>query len=291
MWLAKDEDGVTARMSMPAYFDRLFSPIQCNQGTFLTGDHFDILNLPNIPNIRFSPDSLGSVVFRRLYFGGSSPLRYVSIVGTPIFIQCSIDGIVRVASGAQAVMTDCQIGGPSFGCIAEGGVYCTQGLYLNTVLANAGRLGISNYVLLQNCKTYVENNQHEATGGGVFCHSRGFGVYDSPDSGIVIPHGQIWYIEGSIYGLGNTSHPIEVQRGGKMFLDNGSVPTLTGGIGLSDILLGQRDNGPAVDPTTWAYTANRAYSFANLAASVTAGGFGGNIFDPLNPSTAIVIGD
>jgi len=291
MWLAKDEDGVTARMSWPAYLDDWnFSNQQCDQGTFTTGDTFDIVNLCQIPIVTLPPHGLwADIRFERCFFTCDS-LTYVEATGQT-FIQCAIRTMISI--GVPSTATDCQIGAifgttqPSSSC------YFTQGLFLGTTLVNSGRCQIQNYAMLQGVSTYVPNSTVEGAGGGISCHTRGIGIYDSPLSGIVIGHTQVMYINGAIWGSGNAGHPIEVLRGGKLFYDpTGGALTLTGGIGLSDIILGTKTSGPAVDTIyPYAFTTDRAYSFANLIASVASGGFGGNMFDPLNPNTAIIIGD
>lgn len=297
LWLLKDEDGFIARASQPYYIP---SPTYHGgtQGTIATGDPFEILELPEVPCASMPTNIFPNMlIVQHLHFSSSADLtadtstREFQPQPGIFFRECAFDYIVGGSSGPYTNFINCQVGPYLYNPFGSF-LYFVAGGMIGTLMGIEGRIGIENYTILQGCKTYVSGASFEGLGAGVSCHTRGFGIYDSPDSAIVIPHGGIWYIEGSIYGSGNSGHPVEIQRGGKLFLDlRAGVPTLTGGTGLSDILLGQRDSGPAVDPTTWAYTANRAYSFPNLALPVAAGGFGGNIFDPLNPSTAIVIGD
>ncbi len=277
-WLTKDEDGSIARMSFPAYY----APYQESQGTFVTGDTFEIVDLPVIPAVQFPAGQ--SVHFRNLHF-----TNYLVCQGPHYFYECAIDFLLSSMGGYVAV-SNCQIFG-YVNTILGVEFYITYGMIKNAVFVNEGRCSIQNYTILQSCQTYAPNYVNEGNSAGVSCHTRGFGVYDSPGSAIIIGHTYLWYINGSIYGSGNAGYGIETQRGGKLFMDpSGGVPTVVGALG--DIKLGLKTAGPAINTTNpYGYTADRAYTFANLYAPVASGGFGGNIVDPEQPNTAIIVGD
>ena len=287
-WLVKDEDGAIARMSCPGYLDDVnFSFAQCNQGVINTGDTFSIVDIPEVPN--FLPPSVDqqnwNVRFRRLRFGSGFGYPYVT---SGLYIQCAFDACFNTG---RTTMTNCQFGW-LFGQQAGSSCYLTMGAMLGSTIINDGRITIQNYMLLQGVTNYLLNSADEGQSAGVSCHTRGFGVYDSPGAGLIVPAGQVWYINGAIYGSGSVGHPIEVQNGGKVItLASGGAHCLTGGVGLSDIMLAGRTSGPTVNTTNpYGYTGDRAYSFANLYQTIALGGFDGNIFDPANPNTCIVKG-
>lgn len=279
-WLAKDEDGTIARMTFPAYFAP--GGFQESQGTFVTGEAFEIVDLPNVPQVQLP---IGQIVHcKNLHF-----TNYMVVNGAQYFYECAIDFLLSSMGGFIGI-SNCQIKGY---VSTQTGVeyYITYGLIKDAVFANEGRCSIQNYTLIQACQTYSPNYVDEGNSAGISCHTRGFGIFDSPGSAMIIAHTYVNYCNGSIYGSGNAGYGIEVQRGGKLYLDpSGGAPVVTGALG--DIKLGNKTSGPAINTTNpYGYTADRAYSYANLAASVAAGGFGGNIVDPENPNTAIIIGD
>lgn len=294
-WLAKDEDGVIARMSYPAIpvGGGGFGSTGDYQSTITTGDAFELVDLPQVPCIRFPEGAhtyTGWLSFRLLRLNSGSDLSYVPCMYAG-FAECSLDAFRN--NGQDTRVSNCQIGGRLDQLVGTS-CYITYGLLLGTIISSMGRVEIQNYTLLQGCQTWVANMSSEGFSAGISCHTRGFGVYDSPIAGLLVPPGQVWYITGTIYGSGNVGHPVEVMKGGRLLLNlsqstaNATVFVLRGGAGLSDIMLAGRTSGPAVQTTNpYGYTADIPYSFTNLMQTVALGGFDYSIVDPTNHSTCI----
>lgn len=125
------------------------------------------------------------------------------------------------------------------------------------------------------------------------CHGGGgFGIFDSPGDALGLGYGQRAFIRYTIWGSGNVGHPIALRAGASLILAlNPAAIPLTGGPGLSDIIINGRTSGPAVQTTNpYGYTADVPYSFANLVQTVALGGFGWRMFDPSDPATRITGG-
>lgn len=276
-WLAKDENGIIARATQP------FCPT-VNMGTIISGDEFQIVDLPQVSDAIFSselPYTVNGLIIDNIYFSGNT-----SIQGFTTFNNCAFAGLDST-SGRQWI-NNCQILN-YISAWKAANPYIQFGLALNALFLDNGRINIEYRTLLQGCTTHANLAGEEGFGGGVTCHGSTFAIFDSPGSGIIVGGNQVWDIRSYIWGSGNAGHPVEIENGGRLIYRQVNPFTLTGGA-VSDILLGGRDNGPAVDPTTWAYTANRAYSFPNLGQTVALGGFGNNIFAPDNPYTAMGLG-
>lgn len=294
LWLTKNENGVIARATEPAYILTPEDPTGMGQGTIATGDSFEIVELPQVTQFMSGTDLSwwpGGLSLRGLHFNSISTgiSGGTFFLGNIYFRECAISGYY-INNGGYQTLNSCQMQGirTQHGPMT----YLQYGVVQDGILENTGTLGIQYGTILQNCPT-VTLYPEEGALSALTCHGGGgFGIFDSPGNALTIGTGSQAILRYPVWGSGNAGHPLEIQYGAELILATPGAYNfvLTGGIGLSDIILGDDTSGPAVDPATNLYTAPRAYSFPNLIQTVALGGFEGRIFDPLSPRTSITRG-
>lgn len=294
-WPAKDENGTMCRISQPAYRPA-GDFFNCFLESLNIGDTFNIVDFPTVTNVMFGPVVTASAFTPTIYlenisFQGGFPIAYQSIVGGREVAFSKL----AVGTGSILSFPNSQFGDTTLGfnlyVLSGGQLHLTYGLILNCRINYAGILGLSNYTLIQGCTTYFASAIDPCADAGIKCHTRGFGIYDSPASGLIVAPWHQNFIAGTIWGDGNAGYGVEVMPGGKMMVGGLGATTGTFFIvqgALGEMKVGGRTTGPAIDTVNpYAYTADRNYTYANFNATVAAGGFGQKIPDPLRPGTGI----
>jgi hypothetical protein len=116
-------------------------------------------------------------------------------------------------------------------------------------------------------------------------------VFDSPGAGISLQssstfHGTTQGGVFTVWGSGNAGTAFEVRTNYVNYI-TGTVAGFTIA-GANDFSIGGLTSISAYDQATRTYTATRTTSWANLAAAVGAGGFGGQVVDPISGGRIVV---
>jgi hypothetical protein len=254
------------------------------------GDTYEILTLPVAPNFAqdttgFSSDNALNVAqafVELLDFGDAVPPDGIASSTLPISIYyCRFPGVTEAEGSSY------------FGCLFTGGGFSpliTSALtvcgVLNSFILSGSGNGVLCYgVVLQNSNIAIQEN------GFVEAHTLdlGIGIFDS-DSVITTgePETGYFFIEGILWGSNNTTFIFSLTAGSQVILSNSFATTLAvtgGGGGYHDVIINGHTTLPAFDPSTGLFTAPVALSFANIKATIAAGGFNGNVWDPGNPVT------
>lgn len=284
-WLAKNEDGSTARISYPTYFNPndIVNAQTSPSPTFQAGDTFSLYDLPTVPSATIEAQGFAQfpIIARHINFGPGNP----QTLGNTAFTECSFNG--NGFAGAGFSPTNCQFNG--IWTIATGTkCYVTYGLFLNSLMIMQGHPTFQNYTMFQGCSQLATDG-----GLGIHCHTRGFQVYDSAGDGWIVYPGDIFVYAGGMIGTGNTGYGLRVMRGGRCTVgglgaSGGRFFRQTGTLG--DFNIGGNTSGPALnltDPYGW--TTAHSYTWDNFNTSVAGGGFNQSVFDPTCPGCGIIL--
>ena len=88
-----------------------------------------------------------------------------------------------------------------------------------------------------------------------------------------------------LWGSGNAGVGVEIGPGAQLAYRTGTFPTITGSGG--DFTLAGATSGRAWDDAAGAYTTAQSNTWANLAATVASGGFGGNAHNPMRDAHVV----
>jgi hypothetical protein len=199
----------------------------------------------------------------------------------------AVVGCCRVSDGGVTSREDAHIGINFVACHSSGfdfhggrTVSC-YGCHLTgpvTIFPEAaGFVSVFLSTIAQGCPVLRAANGGKASGG---CCA----AFDSPSSAfIAIGNGsKVWYENDAgttdsplLWGNGNAKYGVDVRPGATFEMTPGNANPVCTGTG-GDFRLEGNAQARAFDETTGAYTALRNSTWANFAATVAAGGFGGN---------------
>lgn len=242
------------------------------------GDTIQVFTLPKLNLGGFVPEAtfvdpntfaFPLVIFQDLEvdgsFGGS--IGGSSFMAT-IFVGCSLSNVVFNGQSPQVYS------GNADGLVIMGGE------------TTMDAMGITNSVSIRDGFHFFQTGCMSTSGsqgaaiisGGVvnINGTLGLAAFGSTHSGVRVDGGVI-YCNGLLWGNGNTKAGMDIQTGLHKY---NTLPSVTGTSGDFDI------NGSFSvtpwDPTTRAFLAAITTTWANLNASVGAGGFGSQVADPKN---------
>jgi hypothetical protein len=309
MWVAKDLGSNRARVSDPSIlgpsanypFETELSP-QAPQA----GDAYAVETLPQVTpglihlksqGLTSAFRSIPSIIFRELDFADKSGfnLMYPSFDGvTPYFSLCRVMALCEGFDWETALFLNCFV---NRGLLASGlsQTYLQGGLIgVSEVRANkdsflagvqchgGGWIMLQDDVMLQDVGVRGQNLIIQAAsifdsvakvtnpgGHGVFAGGSVVGYVGGTVSFTRFSSGMF-----RLWGSGNTGAGVAVGPGAQFAYEAGTFPTISGTAG--DFTLGGATSSRAWDNSAGAYTTDRSNTWANLAATIAAGGLGGN---------------
>jgi hypothetical protein len=261
------------------------------------GDGYEIVSLPTVHAFSMAPpagfdESDITIVppsIELLSFTGADPDSFPSFLsGTTSFVvyYCQFTGAVGVE------------GGEFIGCLCNGPGAFMAPLRSCTLVACCMLNGAQLYV--EQCQAlasamFLQNGVIIINAGGSYeSHHLGSGtaIFDT-DSAITFQQAEAGdvTVEGVIWGQNNTTCIINLNAGCRMITSSSYISGLLHGGMMSDgntefIVNGKRAL-PRVNPSTFTSTAptTTPTTFLNFAALFSNGGFQGQMFDPLSPTT------
>lgn len=286
-WVTKDLTAKTARCSQflnPNTYSASFSPSQTT-GTPANGDTFVVETLTQIPQFLctlqqaddFSVNFVGIGLVIESLDVGPSEFRIASS-DRICFDGCSVSLWETNDNKGVITFNECKV--QNFGQVEGGNINFHAG-YSNTQLI-LGLFGTNPLVLFDKDFTIQGvSGQGIKQWTGVLS-TNDFAVFDCTGSAIEVNKTGLIMSAGTFWGANNTQYAFNFNHSG-VFVHYASATTIFTVVGaLGDISLLGRTSEHAFDDTAGTFTATRACSFANLAATVAAGGFGNSIVSPVN---------
>lgn len=302
-WVAKDLGSKKARFGSPTTVDPSLST---NEIVPTVGDSYAIYDVTKIGSIDIKPIN-GSVDFDftggiPIPLHGSILIEYLDFetgwTGAGEFDSAVLGGDEQIyfnncrwstqgeltIIGNGALLSNCYTGSSTTLNINSGavvnlfaGVHCGGSLVSGGLVIRAG-------TLFQGAG--IQGN----ISASAFLAITDCGVMDWTDEAFDVSYGSnaIMFAPSKLWGSSTVvnSYSFRVAWAAGKFCYDGSVGisglTIVGMKlgGTADFKIGAFVTGPAIDPTTFVYTAARAYTLALLKTSVAGGGFGGAVIDP-----------
>lgn len=155
-------------------------------------------------------------------------------------------------------------------CNGGGTVFLADDVMLQDVGMRGQNLIIEAASVFDLSATFVAPGGH-----GVFAGGTGVGYIGGTVSLTSVFSGE----PPRLWGSGNAGVGVEIGPGAQLAYRTGTFPTITGSGG--DFTLAGATSGRAWDDAAGAYTTAQSNTWANLAATVASGGFGGNAHNPM----------
>ena len=263
-----------------------------NVVTPITGQTFDILKLPKVYASYFSegtPEYGPSWLIEFLAFVTSTN-QFAHRVPSAYWLsyECSFDAAFVNATKLTQV-ANCLF---TTSLTVVSNFQNALGLVLNAPAAIQMQSGVWTCYGMTWQNATMLNDPNTLYGGIFSSHHVSFGLWAFGCTAPVLAgHSSAskFIFEAGLYGSGNTSHLIDVSNGGEFTV--GSTGKILATTSQNPPLrINNQTSLPAMDPSTYALTAARTMTVANLEAAVSSGGFGGAIFDPRDQRTRISIG-
>lgn len=259
-------------------------------GPAAVGDSYEIVSLPTVPifdqknNTTFNINkSLGPVFIEQLSF--SYPVVRQEFVA---FSDCYFDGFI--CYGTNGYFVNCCFATTA---IVNGLFSNTLGAALNCTLIVGQGMWISFGIIWQSSQLDTRDTQGNGNASNFEAHhaSTGLGIFDSTNP-IILAEGATLLLEGALWGSQNVGTTITMLTGGRTYVDVPASARLYAitPVGGNDFTIDGAVALPAVDPTTYAFSAARDLTFANYLADYDSGGFQKSVFNPRWPSTGMTGG-
>jgi len=290
-WIVKDEGGGVGRLTSVVQVDATAQFLQTAATEITPGavDTYTINRLVKISgDISITPTgpfsftaSKGRVVIDKVHFTPSTAGR------TPF--------IVILANGPQMALTTCRFGSTTL--FGAGGLLLNVVNCYSTVAWNPNSNSRGNVVAggIRAATYFCEGNwtlkggfllQGASTFNGLYATPIAFtdaAIFDWTGAAVTLDFGSVAQIA-NLWGTSAVagSFVFNVRRGFVEYEVSAAVALPIAGA-VATFTINGRTTGPAVDFAAGppvAFTANRAYTFANLDATVAAGGFGGGVVEP-----------
>lgn len=289
-WIAKDLGGGKARLSPWVSLANetggqasAFTP-----GTTTVGATLEIYRLPRVHRLAFHNEAgqrgFYATTFNFFNFDtGSATIGRVYSIGSALYLQqCRLRVIL---GGGQIYINN--------SCIAEGAwaseaplflVYnagvVTGSLAVNLAQFAHTTIDLQGYVLFQGTVATV--------GRGAYLRLRSAFFEDCTTPCIQVePQGSATLSSTLIFGNGNTDAIVQLKHG-NLNIQAGTLAAQIRAATSAPVPLkfGTSTTAPAYDPATGIYTAPRNLTWANIDATVAAGGFGGAVLCPITGNFA-----
>lgn len=286
LWVAKDLGSKQARLAAPlAPNDWLYGA--GSMGSISVSDPYVVETLTSIYVGECAPyasavtgaSTYPHVTFRDLMIGEGQPGAVMNLDGTcdlnfeGCAVDCSLEAIV--ANGSSGVnFIDCCLSGDEI----------SSGLLINFwggLVIGGTAVGSAGFF---NGQVYVDADcLFQASVLSVGCLVGGtFGFFDSMSVGVQVSSFALFkhntIVGSSIYGQGNAQYGVALSAGSNFNCTGSTVPTVTGTSG--DFQMNGSTTACAWNPQGNFWTSGINCTWANLAAAISAGGFGGTAHIP-----------